>query len=227
MGAMGATPLYIASNAGFKELAAVLIEGGAHINKLVRTFGGCYTALMIACINNHLDVVELLLEKGADANIQGAEFPLHWACENNNMEMVRLLVKYGADVHVKRKYGNSLAYARSLEIVQFLIDHGADVNARGETSNALVKASEKDHLNIVRVLIEHGADVNAKGMKVEHGNALFAASSEGNYDIVKLLLESGADANSEEPPLNALQAARKAEWDEVTALLLHYGARRR
>lgn len=227
VGVMGRTPLYIASNAGFKELAVVLIEGGAHINKLVKTFGGVDTALMIACSNNHLNMVELLLEKRADVNIQGASFPLHSACKNENMEMVQLLVEHGADVNIKREYGNSLAYARSLEIAQFLIDHGADVNARGEAGNALVKASEEDCLDIVRILIENGADVNAKGTKDEHGNALFKASSEGNYEVVQLLLESGADADSEEPPLNALQAARKAGWDDVAALLLQYGARRR
>ncbi|KAJ6011194.1 hypothetical protein N7451_002606 [Penicillium sp. IBT 35674x] len=228
LGAIGGTPLYIASNAGFKDLAVLLIDGGAHINKLVKTYGGVhYTALMIACIKDHLNMVELLLEKGADANIQGADCALHSACEKNNLKIVQLLVRHGADVNFRREYGNSLAYTCSLEVAQFLIDNGADVNAKGVISNALVKASEKDHLDIVRVLIENGADVNAKGMEDEHGNALFKASSEGNYEVVKLLLESGADADSEEPPLNALQAARKAGWDDVTALLLQYGARRR
>ncbi|KAJ6093116.1 hypothetical protein N7486_008405 [Penicillium sp. IBT 16267x] len=188
MGAMGGTPLYIAANAGFMELTAVLVEGGANINKVVKTFGGGYTALMIACMKNHLDMVELLLERGADPNIQGAGFALHWACENDNLEMVQLLVEHGADVNIGRKYGNSLAYARSVEVVEFLIDRGADVNARGEISNALMKASQKDYLDILRVLIENGADVNAKGLKDGHGNALFKASSEGNY--VKALFKS-------------------------------------
>ncbi|KAJ5644882.1 hypothetical protein N7507_010893 [Penicillium longicatenatum] len=221
------TPLFIASEAGYKDLAEVLIEGGANVNKMSGTFGGGKTALMIACRKNHFDVVELLLNKGADVNMQGADFALHTACEKNNFEMVQLLVKYGADVNIKREYGNSLAYAHSLEIVQFLIDNGADVNAKGETSNALVKASEKDHLDIVRVLIKNGANVDAKGRNNEHGNALFTACFKGNYEVVELLLESGADANSEEPPLNALQAARKAGWDDITALLLQHGAQRR
>ncbi|KAJ5760777.1 hypothetical protein N7520_007933 [Penicillium odoratum] len=221
------TPLYIASHAGFKELATVLIEGGAHINKLSGTLGSRKAALITACMMNHLDMVELLLEKGADVNIQGADFALHCACKNDYLEMVQLLVKYGADVNIKGNYGNALAYSCSLDIVQFLIIHGADVNAKGEASNALVRASEQDHLDIVLVLIETGADVDAKGRNERHGNALFKASCEGNYEIVELLLESGADADSEEPPLNALRAAREAQWDDVTALLLQYGAQRR
>ncbi|KAJ5539898.1 hypothetical protein N7513_008230 [Penicillium frequentans] len=221
------TPLFIASEAGFKDLAEMLIEGGANVNKLSGAFGRRMTALMVACTRNHFDMVELLLEKGANVNIQGTHFALHSACETSNLDIVQLLVRQGADVNFRREYGNSLAYTCSLEVAQFLIDNGADVNAKGDISNALVNASEKDHLDIVRILIENGADVNAKGMKDEHGNALFKASSEGNYEVVQLLLESGADADSEEPPLNALQAARKAGWDDVAALLLQHGARRR
>jgi ankyrin repeat protein len=63
------------------------------------------TPLFVACQCNHLDVVEELLERGADIHAQmvdGAS-PLFIAAQNGHWKMVQYLLRKGAKVDMKRK----------------------------------------------------------------------------------------------------------------------------
>jgi hypothetical protein len=166
-----------------------------------RVDGSGTTALQWACERGHLDVVQLLLEKGADVNAQGGECgnALQAAAQGGHLEIVQLLLEKGADVNTQgRHYGNAFyAAARGghLKIVQLLLEKGADVNVQGgRYSNALQAAAQGRHLKIVQLLLEKGADVNAQGG--EYGNALLAAAGGGHLKIVQLLLKKGADDNA-------------------------------
>ncbi|KAH8585593.1 ankyrin repeat-containing domain protein, partial [Bisporella sp. PMI_857] len=68
------------------------------------------TALHHASDNGHLEVVTLLLEKGADleaADIYG-KTALHHASRNGHLEVVTLLLEKGADVKARDKiYGQT------------------------------------------------------------------------------------------------------------------------
>lgn len=59
------------------------------------------TPLHFAAGYNHLEVVKLLLENGADieAKDKGCLVPLHNACSYGHYEVAELLIKYGADVN--------------------------------------------------------------------------------------------------------------------------------
>jgi hypothetical protein len=59
----GATPLYIASQNGRKDVVELLLRAGADKDK--DTSDGC-TPLYIASFNGHKDIVELLRRAGAD-----------------------------------------------------------------------------------------------------------------------------------------------------------------
>lgn len=62
-----------------------------------------HTPLHDATINNHPDVVKLLLDNGADINAENRVgwTPLLWAAAQGNSAMVELLCKAGADVNLK------------------------------------------------------------------------------------------------------------------------------
>jgi ankyrin repeat protein len=50
-----------------------------------------------------MDIVKLLLEKGADVNPQGeySDTPLRSACFGGHIDIIKLLLEKGADVNVR------------------------------------------------------------------------------------------------------------------------------
>ena len=55
----------------------------------------------------HKEVVELLIDKGADVNAKGkyGRTPLHWAAHQGHWEIAELLIAKGADVNPKLNDG--------------------------------------------------------------------------------------------------------------------------
>ena len=101
------------------------------------------TPLHSAAANSTAEVVELLLQHGADVHSkddwEGAT-PLHWAAEYPTAEVVELLLQYGADVNAANNDGETplhrAAEFSTAEVVELLLQHGADANATdsfGET----------------------------------------------------------------------------------------------
>ena len=66
------------------------------------------TALIWAVYNKNLEMVNALLDKGADVNVvekNEGKTALIWAAYNNNLEMVNALLDKGADREIKGKNG--------------------------------------------------------------------------------------------------------------------------
>lgn len=63
----------------------------------------------MAVLCDQEDVVEFLLQRGADINVraddENAGAPLHWAAFFGNYDMVELLVEAGADVNTTDAFG--------------------------------------------------------------------------------------------------------------------------
>ncbi|KAF4947095.1 hypothetical protein FGADI_10725 [Fusarium gaditjirri] len=154
------------------------------------------SALLVASMFGHLEIVTLLVEKGADVNANGRIMNvLCTAVIGGHTDIIEFLIKKGADVNA---FGNALSMAsRSgrLDIVELLINEGADVNAREASTNALVSASERGHLDIVMRLVEEGADVNGNADTID-GTPLHVASKNGHLNIVRYLLINGVDVDS-------------------------------
>jgi ankyrin repeat protein len=141
--------------------------------------------------------------------------------------MVELLLDNRADVDMQEgEYGPALqsaSYGGSTAIVKLLLANGANINAQGgQHGTALVAASYSGKTAIVELLLANGADVNGKGGWC--GNTLQAASYQGHTAIVKLLLENGANFNTQGVFSDALQAATKESYTELSNLLRNYGA---
>ena len=186
--------------------------------------------LSFAAGAGHDQVVQLLLDKGADVNTQSDtdKSALQEACSNSHDHIVHLLLGKGANINARDILGHTALQEACLngydQIVLMLLDRGADIHAQGGYyGNTLQAASYEGHDQIVQILLDRGADINAQGG--EFGTALQAASYDGDDQIVQLLLERGADINAQGGRYrNALRAASARGHNQIMQMLLDRGA---
>lgn len=88
------TPLHISARKGYIDIATLLIELGADIEAMDEL---STTPLMAACIVRDMEMVELLVERGADVNHgSGERTPLSIAIRNKHDEIADFLRQNGA-----------------------------------------------------------------------------------------------------------------------------------
>ncbi|RYP70487.1 hypothetical protein DL771_005424 [Monosporascus sp. 5C6A] len=184
-------------------------------------------ALWAASAKGNEKMVKLLLDRGADVNVQGGNYGyvLQAALYSGNEKVVQLLLNKGAEFNVQ-KYENDLRaaiHSGNEKVVQLLLDKGAGVNLQeGQLGNALQTASSESNEKVVQLLLDNGADVTLQGGY--YGNALQAASSKGYKKVVQLLLDNKANVNAQGGYFgNALQAASNIGDEKVVQLLLNKG----
>jgi ankyrin repeat protein len=151
-----------------------------------------------ATSNDHKEVAELLIAKGADVNAKDVkgQTPLHAAVTFGWKDMVELLIAKGADVNAKDSEFGDGALARAAknglkDIAELLIAEGGNVNAGNEFSETpLHEAAGNGRIEVVELLIAKGADVNAKDSNGE--TPLHLAKKADRMDIADLLIKHGA-----------------------------------
>ncbi|KAG5177654.1 ankyrin repeat-containing domain protein [Tribonema minus] len=91
------SPLHIACEAGYYEIAELLLDYSAQVN--VRGGLSKWTPLHLAAYRNRWKVVELLLDSGATCDVRGyfLRTPLHCAAFNGAVKTVKILLDNGAD----------------------------------------------------------------------------------------------------------------------------------
>lgn len=186
--------LFWASQSGSKQTVKMLLDEGADPNH--PNFD--LTPLLEAVRRGDIDIVDLLLERGAiiDTMCGDSGTALHAASNQGHLDIVSRLLEAGANVNVQcTTHGTALQVAAvkgHLDIVNLLLEKNASIDAHcGWYDTALQEASAYGHLDIVDRLLEAGADVNMRGR--EHGTALQAAAAYGHLDVVNRLLEARAD----------------------------------
>ena len=94
-------------------------------------YGG--SPLHYATSQGHQNVVELLLNMGADSNLanKGGCTPLHLAAISNNEDIVKLLINKGANPNVADMNGKTPIHFTEIngqkDVVKMLLDAGADM----------------------------------------------------------------------------------------------------
>ncbi len=157
--------------------------------------GAGSTALMHAAYAGTLDMMQALLDAGADVNAGNDRkaTALHWAVADT--VKLKLLLSKGADLNAKTVEGRTvlhLAAARpdGVSIVQLLIEGGADINARNLTGQTPLFAAVTASADSVRLLLDKGANPNAKSDT--NATPLMGAAA-NNPAAVVLLVGRGAD----------------------------------
>ena len=197
----GFTALIIAILQKQYLVAHYLIESNANLNIAVKLGK---TALHAACTVRNAELVDKLLNNGADPNICDSNHctPLLTASvslsdTSFNPAIPPLLLAYGADPNKQDVAGRTALMAASRynyeEGVEALLNAGADIHIDSGYCTALSIASFMGHLHIMNLLLEHGADPN------QYNNLMFSplvlACLRRNIDVIKVLLASKADPN--------------------------------
>lgn len=159
------TPLGHAAEGDYPEVAQLLIDNHAEVNKADRSGR---TALMRATRHGHAAVARILLANGADMYKKPEGYDM-----SPFEEALRRISGYGLVAHA-------------------FLENNADVNRRdANTDTPIIRCAVEGAALAASILIAYGADINATNT---HGNtALMAALRAGNVPYAKVLLEQGAD----------------------------------
>lgn len=194
------------------------------------------TPLTAASYKGHLQIVLLLLNRGAKVNISPSYKgeAIHYAVRGGNIAIVSLLLDRGASVNARASYGDtplSDAVAPStnqgvlsLPIVSLLLECGADVNTyKNNGWTILHGAAFESNLLILSLLLKNKPNINARDRNGQ--TPLYAAVVKGNASIVSFLIDSGADINAKDENDNTiLHHAINQKKASVVSLLIDRGA---
>lgn len=126
-----------------------------------------WTPLMSAAFNANLDMVKLLVKKGAWINYLNSEV-------KNALWLA--------------------TYAGNVGVVEYLLKNRAYVNNSDNSSTTpIMLAAINDDVEIAKLLIGYGANID---MRHDDGDtALMFAVANGNSEIARILINAGADLN--------------------------------
>ncbi|KAK6356878.1 hypothetical protein TWF718_001218 [Orbilia javanica] len=185
------------------------------------------SALQTAAEWARLDICELLLSVGADADFVGGAkgSPLHAALSNinvltpngsnNRKALFTLLLEKGAKPRELEGHPSVLVLALESELdpsfVLDLLEAGADPNGKGSDKyDSPLQAAAKFAPSLIEPLIQAGADVNAVGGNF--GTALHIAARQSDCRAIAVLLKHGAKLDSLSPKYGGvIQAAASCE----------------
>src|SRR5712672_3261135 len=120
-----------------------------------------------------LEIVKLLIARGADVRANGAD-ALGEAAVANNLAVVRLFLAKGANPNGLDRNGERVlikaATYDSLDTIKAMIEAGADVNAvNRDQETVLMQAARTDYrsetiarVTLLKLLIDRGSDVKAR-----------------------------------------------------------------
>ena len=205
----GATPLILSIIYEQDEIAKLLIEKGANLNKKEKESGA--TPLILSIIYEQDEIAKLLIEKGANVNIKDNSgfTALIYAIQREKTDLSKILIEKKSDVNTKITFKTDGLYLKDFtpltlnvdkEVAELLIKAGANVNTRLSIKDDSRNIQLKNitplmwvifdyNTELAELFIEAGSDLNAKD---KDGNtALYYAITRNNSKITKLISEKG------------------------------------
>eukprot|EP01041_Mallomonas_annulata_P002292 gene2292-4458_t len=159
------------------------------------------TILSIASWCGHVNMARLLINRGADLNVQDDRYntALMWSVVSDHSEISKLLIASGSNIDAQNQTGMTALLWSILkgqtEITNLLIQRGsAAINLQDSNGyNPLILASREGQDDVVHHLLENHAVVNATSN--DGYSALMWAIENLHLNIVNNLLMHGASTN--------------------------------
>lgn len=239
------TPLHCAAQYNSLSGAQTLITQGAKVD-LVSTWG---TALLLAAQYSDVEVVKLLVDKGADIHyvLDG-----HWSAletaktfNRERPEVVKYLEDVGAFCDLKLREevlacpeGDNPQSRQLIEKaienseyngMKILIDKGIPIDMRNEYGDTLLHLAadswRHDNTRIVRFLLDKGIDPNVTDDSGQTAlyEAVFESMDGSNMSVIKLLIAAGADVNRADDDGNTPVSVAAIFEPELLKLILDAG----
>ncbi|GFU11197.1 ankyrin-3 [Nephila pilipes] len=182
------------------------------------------TALHMAVLSNHPEIVSFLIDNGVEINVKdtNGHTPLLLAASNNSIKITRLLIEKEECTSSDRMESLNLAVlVGHHDIVKILLQHCKfNTHALQEEYGLLHKSVEMGHIIVTKVLLDNGFKIKAS-WKDTVNTPLHLAVLHEHFEISKILLLNGADPNIQNEygitPLHI--AAEKGNTNLVEILL--------
>ena len=239
----GMTPLLFAAREGNLEMARLLVDARADVN---RPAANGTAPIVVAITNNHIELAMFLLDQGADLDAADPFYkrtPLYAAVEMRNPDYTRDTPPPVADAR------------DPMELIKTLLARGANPNTRANTTpfrgfyqvsanwanfdgqTPFLRAALSGDVTLMRLLLEHGADPNlgtndgATPLMAAAGinwvvAQTYSRSDQEYLDAARLCLERGNDVNAANSQgFTAMHGAANRGFDAMITLLAEHGAK--
>lgn len=223
--------IHDAAAAGDLDKVKVMLEADPNLLESKGEYDS--TPLLVACGKQQLEVVQFLIEKGANINSR-MKFGVSVLCAAIDKDvkcyrLVKLLIDQGIDLNVREgDYETPLQSAvrnNNCAVVKLLIDHGVDPNVHSDYGTPLQRhicfLPNPDEKMAV-FLVENGA----RAVEYNFGSTdLHLAAIYGLPELAQALIKYGADVNlRNEYGKTPLYYAKVHSYQKVADILLAAGA---
>ncbi|XP_078600101.1 uncharacterized protein LOC144875153 [Branchiostoma floridae x Branchiostoma japonicum] len=222
----GGTGLHLAAWTGNVDALRLVLETGK-VDVDEKDFAGC-TALHLASEQGHFEVVEVLIDIGADPHTRDkqGDTALHWAAYHGHVKVVELLLSKGLDSNAKGCNGITAVHRAAergqAQTLQVLLAAGGSPNVTSEDGETPLHIALLRNPDVTQLLLEKGGNPSIKSKDGRTG--LHLAVWSGSVDALRLVLETGkVDVDEKDSAgCTALHlASEQGHWDSVKMLLDH------
>ena len=188
-------------------------------------------ALRFASKNGDIDMVEVLLTRGAQIDLQDSNHlgssALYEASSNGHIDVVELLLKHGANIDIQKNNGTTPLFIACekghFKVAELLIEKGANVNLQmNDGLTTLLIALDRGHEEVAKLLIKNGVQVD---VKYEGASPLYNASNRKWVEVVDMLIKNGAPVDVQYNGSSSLYIASSKGHVKVVKVLLENGAK--
>jgi ankyrin repeat protein len=190
------SPLHMAANEACTEVVTFLLEKGVSVDELATWLIGVtdittpVTPLYVASLGGRLDVVKLLVSKGANVNYKSPNRLIHNATTGKDE-----VANYGCGGTVL----HAAAWGGHADVCGYLLEKGARIDETGDVPTGrpftqvwqgvtpLLVAARRGNLEVLTLLLQRGADINAKDK-----NGYTSLDWAANDEIKEALKKRGA-----------------------------------